>query len=411
MTGIKTCLITVGIGFLFFCETGFGIEHSAQFSSRFRVSDLQNNDTSGKGASGLFRFSLDSSWTQSFNTFAQLDHVETVYDNQHSDGVRFNGQPELTDVASTEVNQLFAGLIIDGWDLRLGRQTIAFDNQRFVGSVSFWQNEQTFDSFFVERHILSASKVHYAYIGNANRIFGDDANERLLVNDVNFMPLNGVRPLASLGDHEHNSHLLRAEFNEWDYSKLITYAYFIDNKDAPLTSSDSIGIRYRFKIKPNTFQYRVDLESAVQKRTELVAKPTLSYLMADAGIALGSVELSARWEQMGSNGNVAFSTPLGTLHEFHGWADLFNNPPREGLNDFSMKLKWRITPFQFDIRVHRFDAEEGSETFGHELDFDIIYKPLAKHALLLRFADFTASDHADAFIDKRRIFFQYAYNL
>ncbi|GLS24303.1 hypothetical protein GCM10007877_00140 [Marinibactrum halimedae] len=385
-------------------------EHSVGFSSRIRIADLETNGNSGEAASGLFRATLESSWSDSFESFVQLDHVESAYQNHHSNGVRFNGEPEIPDVSGTDLNQLFARFTYEDWSVTAGRQVIELDNQRFVGSVSVWQNQQTFDAVSINKKVFSNSHLQYFYVENANRIFGDEANERLSRRDENFEALNGMRPALGLGDHQHDSHLLRAEFNEWDYSKFVLYSYLIDNKDAPFTSNDSLGLRYEFKIKPDQFRYRFELENALQRRTGVEDKPTLSYFSVEGGVAYQSVELSARRERMGSKNNVAFVTPLATLHDFHGWADVLNVAPAQGLDDQSIKLKWRKTPFKFDVRYHRFASENGREKFGEEIDFDIIYKPAKKHVVLLRFADFKASKNNDAHEDVKRVILSYSYN-
>jgi len=386
-------------------------KHELTFSSRFRVAELSAGNDSGKSVSGLFRASFESSWSDAFSSFIQLDHVQTGYQNQHSDGVRFNGQPSIPEVEGSEVNQLYGKVNSAGWEFVAGRQVIGFDNQRFVGSVSFWQNEQTFDAVLVKKLLLSASHLTYGYLANANRIFGDDANEHLLDSDINFSTLNGRRPLLALGDHEHDTHLLRAEFNEWDYHKLVLYSYLINNKDAVATSGDTLGAHYRLKIKPRQFQYRVELEAARQQRTKFPAEPTLPYFRMEAGLAYDSLELSARWEALGAKDGAAFVTPLGSLHEFHGWADQLNVPPSIGLVDHSVKLKWRITPFKFDIRVHRFHSDQGDHFLGEEVDVDIIYKPSKKHVVMLRFADFHASDSPLSLEDSGRLMLHYSYNM
>lgn len=408
MTGIKRSLMAAVL--MVMCHTG-NAEHTFDFSARFRIADLQENENSGKAMSALGRVSLSSQWSDSFSTFIEVDHVETGYQNQYSDGVRFNGQPLIPDVPGSDLNQLHAQLKLGAWAFTLGRQAIAFDNQRFVGSVSIWQNEQTFDAFLLERSLFRASTFEYAYIDNANRIFGNDAGPVLTESDINFVSNNGVRPLTNLGDHEQNTHLMRLELNEMDYSKFVFYSYFINNKDAVAASSDTLGAHYRFKIKPNKLQYRIELEAAAQERTEVANTPNLPYYRLDVGLALQSIEFSAQRESLGAKNGSAFFTPLATLHDFHGWADKFNFPPSNGLVDDLLKVKWRITPFKFDLRYHRFASEEGNVDFGDETDFDIIFKPAKKHLVLLRFSDFRAANESQGLSDERRVFLHYAYNM
>jgi len=386
-------------------------KHRVDFAGRVRYSDLQDGGNDGEASSLLIRASLQSSWRTNFHTYIEFDHVENGLEDEHSDGIRFNGKPTIPDVPGSEINQFFARFFLQDWDIIFGRQVIELGNQRFIGSVNFWQNEQTFDSAFIEKAIFTSSKINYGYVWNSNRIFGDDADSELSLSDINYGELGGQRPVARLGDHEHETHILRLEINEWDYSTLALYSYLIDNIDAPATSNNTLGASYLIKIKPEFLQYRFEAETAIQRRPEIANKTTLSYFRLDTGIGFRSAEMSLRYESLGAKDGVAFFTPLGSLHEFHGWADQFGAPPPKGLEDLSLRFTWRKAPWKVDFRYHLFESNAGSQDFGEELDFDIIVRPAKKHNIMLRFADFKASNKNRAYEDTRRIFLSYSYNL
>jgi len=391
---------------------GLQSEHHWEFGLRPRYSTLEERSNEGKAGSVLLRGGIQSQWSETFSTQVEVDYIDTFLTNQHNDGVRFNGQPSIPDVPGTEVNQLFVEYQTAQWGGRLGRQLVTYDNQRFIGSNGFWQNDQTFDALTLSYQWLSASRLDYAYLVNANRIFGDDADSSLELSDANYGTNNGQRPAGNLGDHEHKSHLIRAEINEWDFSQWVLYGYLIDNLDAPGQTNTTAGSLYTLKIKPNTFTYRIEVEAATQTRKEIATRPSPYYARLELGVGFNSIELSVQHEVLASDDQIAFTTPLGSLHEFNGWADKFTGAPAQGLDDDRLQLTWRHAPLKFDLRYHIFSSHQGSSTFGTEIDIDIIYKPRKKHSLLLRYADFRNEDNSPIdFGDTTRIMFSYSYNI
>ena len=85
-------------------------------------------------------------------------------------------------------------------------------------------------------------------------------------------------------------------------------------------------------------------------------------------------ELTATFRQFGlgvgteimqGNGVKGFTTPLGTLHKFQGWADKFLTTPANGLEDLyanaSVNLKGvgMLDTLAFIVSYHDYDAERG----------------------------------------------------
>lgn len=382
------------------------VEHQVDWGGRSRYANIAD-ENSGQAASLLLRATLDSHWNDVISSSVEVDHVNTAFKDDHSDGVRLNEEPLIPDPPGTEINQAFIAITLDNIRANLGRQTINFDNQRFVGGNGFWQNEQTFDAAFVSAKLASNSSFTYAYLANANRIFGDDADK----NNPGTGPYanNGddERPAAFLGDHEHNSHLARLEWNEWDYTRVIAYGYRIDNRDMPSASNNTLGASYNLNYKHNSLKYRVQLEAAQQNRYEIQADG-LNYYLLELGLGINSVEINTHYEILGANEGAAFITPLGSNHNFEGWAGEIGNTPNTGVRDLSLGILWRASPFRIESSYHYFREDESSNTIGREFDLDIAYRPARKHSISLRFASFepeTASGNI------RKVYLDYSYNL
>lgn len=383
-------------------------KHEFEVGLRPRYVEVTDDNQDGRAASLLIRASLTSEWTRKFSTTLEYDFVETRFEDEHSDGVRFNGEPLVADVPGAEINQASVHWQGRQLDLILGRQSIELANQRFVGSASYWQNDQTYDALRVKYQFLTMSSAQYIYIGNANTYLGDDAGFWLTSEDSLYGVNDGVRPPALRGDQDHNSHLLHVEFKEWDYSQILAWYYSFKNETAPQLSNDTVGVGYRFNYKADTLKYIIEADLAHQELTDF-RDNNIPYYRLEAGLGFQSLQLMASQEYLGSDQGWGFLTPLASLNDFQGWADEFLYTPDEGIVDTRLQIDWRFNPLRVDARYHFFRAAEGGADYGEEFDLDFIWKLTRKNKVSLRFADFR-SDHPD-FEDRKSASLSWTYNL
>jgi hypothetical protein len=389
-----------------------GEKNNLEIAQRSRIATVENDINPGKAASVMLRFTLDSKWTENLGSVLEVDGTKSFFKDDHSDGVTLNGKPQIPDVEGAEVNQAFVSFNNDHFKINLGRQRINFDDQRFIGGNGFWQNEQTFDAALSQLKLSSNSSVTYAYLANVNRIFGDEAGEYIVTLDSNFIPVDRERPIAVLGNYKLNSHLGRLEWNEWDYSRWVAYYYAIENtdEDVAILSSDTAGISYEFNAKPNQFKYHLHLEAATQDRTEIADSEKLPYYFVDASININAYELGIGYEILSAKDSVAFITPLGSLHDFQGFADQFIPTPITGVKDATVNFVWRAAPFKISSSHHTFLSYIDGAKIGNEIDIDFIYKPAKKHTFNLRLANFISATEPDE-KNTQKIFLSYSYNM
>jgi hypothetical protein len=385
------------------CALALG-EHEFDWGSRARYAHV-DADNSGQAASILLRGSVESTWTDIFSSTVEVDAVGTTLKDDHSDGERFNDEPLIPDPQGTEINQAFLSINQDAANIHLGRQRINFDNQRFIGGNGFWQNEQTFDAVLGKFKLASNSHFIYSYIANANRIYGDDADEDNSGRAHDYE--NAWRPAVFLGDHEHHSHLARLEWNEWDYTRVVGYGYRIDNRDMPSSSNNTLGASYTLNYKASAIKYRVQIEAAQQNRSEVNAD-NLPYYLVDLGFGVNTWELSTRYEILGANDGAAFITPLGSNHDFEGWADEIGNTPDTGVRNFTLGLLWRASPLRVETSYHFFKDDLDGTNIGCEFDLDFVYKPARKHSISLRLANFEPEDNSGSV---SKLYLDYSFNL
>lgn len=115
-----------------------------------------------------------------------------------------------------------------------------------------------------------------------------------------------------------------------------------------------------------------------------------------------------RYEVLGRAGHVAFATPLASGHDFQGWADAFPQAPITGLQDASVQLQWRTSPWRLDLRYHGFWEAVGRDHLGSELDLELTFRPVRNQPLALGLAEFRAT--APGYTNTGRIFLTYSWN-
>jgi hypothetical protein len=396
---------------LIFASAFATAEQEFEAEIRARAVHMQEPTRDGRAASFVVRAAWHGHWHDTISTLFEWEHVETGWKDDHSDGLRFNGAVFMPDVESSELNQAALKFQYQQWQINLGRQKINLDRQRFIGSNSFWQNEQTFDALDVQYDFLSASHIRYLHIANVNRIFGDDADEALSMNDVNYGANNGMRPANRLGDHKHNTHALLLRLAEWDFSELQFYYYDIDNRDLRASSNRTFGANYRFEKRISAINWRAELEYAQQQMTEFNSSNP-SYQRVEFAAGYKSREISYQREVLGGDNGRGFVTPLASIHEFNGWADQFVTVPGTGLIDQNVQFVWRKAPVKFDLRHHWFESEQTGTDWGREFDLDFTIKLNRQQRFLLRLSDFRSSSISRAnFPSEKRVFFNYIVEL
>ena len=351
---------------------------------RYRYEDV---DQAGKpataGASTLrLRLNLASGTVLGFSGYAEFDHVQ-VFGAGHYDSTR-NGltdYPVVADPEGTDLNQVYLQYVGPaGTTVRLGRQRIKLDTERFVGAVAWRQNEQTFDAFLLETKALPGTTATYAYIDEVRRVFGPDA---------------GV-PLATF---DSASHILNLKLTKLPAGALTAYGYFLDFDDAPQLSADTHGVRYDGshafgeKLKFGWALEYAQQQDAGDNPASIDAAYSLIELSLKgpaAGVTIGREVLSGESGTFTASTNPAFQTPLATLHKWQGWADKFLTTPSAGIEDSYVGLNGTVAGWNGQAVWHDFKAAATSLDYGTELNLSVSRKFAKRYEVLLKYADYSA---------------------
>ena len=292
-----------------------------------------------------------------------------------------NGRTMYPVVADPEVFDLWQAYVqwVSPWDVtaRAGRQLINYDNQRWIGTVAFRQNEQTYDAARLISTNLPDTAFEYIYVDNVNRVFGPHAPPG---------PTDGNFPMSS--------HLIHAAYTGFKPVTAVAYAYLLDFTRAADfgLSTASTGLRL-FGATPIDDDWKVLYAGEYARQTSYASNPMsygLNYYFAEGGVGYGPVTLKTGFESLEGNGTVAVQMPLSTLHLFQGWADQFLVTPASGVNDLYVLGNATVQGVNLTAVYHDLDAETGSADLGREFDAAVSTTIVDKLKVEFIFADYMA---------------------
>ncbi len=308
--------------------------------------------------------------------------------------------PIVADVESAELDQAFLeSHHVPGVALLGGRYLENLDNMRYVGSVAWRQNDQTFDGAKATITAVPGATGLYAYIGNVNRIFSDE---------------------SPVGNIPSNVHLLHLESKPLPFGTLTAYTYLIDLFDLDPLSNASYGSFLKGKQSlGDRLNHHYRLEYA--RQTNYGDAPidyAVDYARIEQGLSLSGFTATLTYELLGSDDGVAaFQTPLATGHVFNGFADVFLITPPTGLQDFYVEAKYKVsantggTFSYFDgllvlAQYHEFRSAVRGLDYGSEFDF-YAYLPFRNGIYAeLKYANYQADEF---FVDTEKVIFGLGY--
>ena len=323
---------------------------------------------------------------EGFQAMIEMEDSRAADDNEYFDGIAPNttGLSPIADPEDTELNRLWIDYDFSTrsedlpLSLKLGRQGINLDDQRFVGTVAWRQLDQTFDAARLTAEPIEDSTATYIYVDEVNRIFGQGS---------------GL-------DFDSNSHLFNVAYSGLDIGKLVGFAYLLD-----LGPTGSAGAA----LSSQTYGVRLDGSQDLNEQLALGYIGSLAfqsdygdnatsydalYVLAEGKIKFKETEggfVGGGFEMLGSdNGVAAFSTPLGTLHKFNGFADSFLATPAQGLRDYYATAGTNIPGLdaKFMTAYHYFTGDDSDSDMGTEIDFVLAKKLNENMSVLAKYAIF-----------------------
>tara|TARA_R110002096_G_scaffold104771_6_gene230704 strand:+ start:414 stop:1655 length:1242 start_codon:yes stop_codon:yes gene_type:complete len=351
---------------------------------RYEFGDQEGRDSSHAGTLRA-RLGLLSGTFAGVQAFAEYEGTVTAdRESYQAASVHGLGQNKtvIADPESHELNQLW--LNFDGWipksTVKVGRQGINLDGQRYVGTVAWRQNMQTFDAVTINSKPMDELTMIYGYFNHVDRIFGSG--------DIN---------LAGQTDFEGDSHIINAAYTGLPFGKLTVFGYFFDlgNDAGDANSNQSFGASLAGPLFSEVLKYYAEYGY----QTDAFDSPldygaNYFHVNVSASAKPGTAVLG--YEYLGTDNGVGYKFPLATLHKFNGFADNFLATPAGGLQDAYVSLGTNL-PFGFKgtLVYHKFLSASGGNDLGDEVDAVLVKKLSENLTLLSKYAYFFSDDSPD----------------
>jgi hypothetical protein len=320
--------------------------------------------------------------------------------NNYFDGLNTKTQyPLVGDPENAELNRFqlqYRGL--KKTVFTVGRQRINIEDQRFVGSVGWRQNEQTFDAARVEYGDPKGLQADLTYTWSARTIWGIDgagARQQAISGDNVFATVSYPTPIG----------------------KLTGFAFLVDQDEALVqnfrNSSKSFGARFAGS-RPLSKTAKVTYAASYARQSDYHHNPNdyhADYALAELGAEISALKLGVGYELLGADKGAAFTsfqTPLATLHKFQGWADKFLTTPGNGIQDYyaqagyGLKKVAGLDAINALVVYHRFDSDILDQHYGNEWDASLSAKK-GKWTATAKLASYDADDFAT---DTRKLWLQ-----
>lgn len=344
----------------------------ATLELRTRFEQVED-DASAKSADALTnRLALSfqtGSW-KGLSVFAQFEDISTLAEPRYfvpQTGYGRSDHAVVADPPLSQLNQFY----LEWQGLRVGRQAINLDNQRFIGSVAWRQNDQTFTgATYINKTLIPQTEFTLAHLTQVQNIVGQ------------------TKPIGAEVANLHSTFIpggnLRAFYYAFDEGdQAIRNTSNVVTKD---TSFAHTGAR----LDGEVWKVLYDLSFVNQKKYKDATdsgtmEAKYSYLglgfkfTQDHSLMLASEKLEG-----------GFKTPYATLHAWNGWADRFLTTPAKGLVDRYGQYRGKAGAWSFEAAYHVFSAEQDGGAYGKETDLLAGFKARPWLSLLVKAADYRA---------------------
>ncbi|MYD44166.1 MAG: hypothetical protein F4W90_09795 [Gammaproteobacteria bacterium] len=356
-------------------------------SVRIRYANIDDNVNQNANAlTASVHITLRTPDLNGFSATLTTEHVNDFGIDSYNDGGT-NGQVQYAaevDPSGTELDEGFIQYANEDWRVRWGRQYIDFGTgpQRFISSVRWRQNYQTFDALTVDSQVNDKLHVEGAIFEKVYRVIGRDH------------PNRAAREWDMDGFGIHSTYAITPKVN------LEGYALNLDFVDNDLLSARTLGLKLDGDCGFVNGSCVIDLATQ-SPLSDSVADYNVQYLHTTIEIPFAnfakqntSGSVAFRATLLEGDGENSFKTPLAALHAFAGWSDRFLvNTPTVGLTDIQLRLAEKLLGWDVQANLHHLRASRETEErkFGNEIDL-LASRTLGKYKWLFKLAHFQGNE-------------------
>lgn len=298
----------------------------------------------------------------------QFLDVSTLFDvNRFNDG--FNNKTEAAKISDPHQDRILQGYL-EWKGLKVGRQTLSVDNQRFIGGGAWSQAPKSYTgATFKGNFGLPWMELHAGHITDILMSDGTHRDLKLEFARIRFTPCKAIAITP------------------------FYYAADVANATAPTvpvtTYTATSSYQHRGLRADGAWNGLIYEASYAQQRTYkdgTEAKvPDRIYRMGMVGYKYQDYSIKIVREALESG----YTTPDASLHGFYGYSDRISTTPTAGLVDTYLQGNAKAWGISFEAQYHFFKAEsDRSLDYGKELDLLVNY-PVSKNvSILAKFADY-----------------------
>jgi hypothetical protein len=343
---------------------------------RYEFAEAADQPLAGDALTVRVRPNVEFSPHPAISLLAEAEAIASLLPDRQNGFLGSPDRPQIADQETLELNRLqieFAPS--ENVSIALGRQRISIDDERFIGTVDFRQNQQTYDAVTASLRGPGDVLVRTGYIWRVGRVLGPEQRDGVFDSDSFFV--NAAAPLP--------------------FGQVSAFHFDLDLDDRTNASvrSQTTGVAIRGRTPTGD---RALLWEAIYARQHSQGSTPHFLRVAITGEAR-DLSLGVKVEHLGSDGGIAFQTPLATLHRFQGAADLFLVTPPDGITDVEGSVIWRIGSLgqaratQVSVQYNAFWSAVGDRHYGQEWggEFAATLGPIR---LSLAAAHFAADDFA-----------------
>lgn len=357
---------------------------SPELAFRFRQEDSKQAGLQAGNASTL-RTTVGFETAEFYHSVFKVELVDVAhfFGLHYNPGVSDLLRPQYTLIPDppgagiTEAKLTYTGLARN--EITFGHQYINLDNQRFIGANDFRQYPQSFDALSINNTWFDCLELFYAYLIAVN------------TNNSNGRALAGQRQLSS--------NLVNVD---WTGTKFGIGGYIYFNCDHTVNTNSNITFGLRL-LSPEdldaTNGYAFLFEVARQRsRFNNPVSYTAYYMHCYLSKTLDFVTGLIGLERLSGNSyapNKVFITPMGSVDNFNGMAQVFTTPPSRGLQDYYATLSGTTHDITAGITYHLFllDKGPGSRLAGNEFDIFADFKVTNQIDFSIAYANYTAQNN------------------
>ncbi len=365
----------------------------ADIRYRLEVVDQTGLPSDSTASTLRVRAGIKTAEWHGFSALVEGEAIAVIGETSYNDTV--NGKvayPVVADPSDVLLNQAWLRWRPDPrFEATVGRQAVNYDNQRWIGSVGWRQNDQTLDAVRLATKPFGALTLDYMHAWRVNRVFGPDS------------------PQGIWRDNQIDA--LRLGTTIKNVGTITGYGYWLDIPSSPANSSRTLGVRIAGEHKvggSSSLLYAAEYA----RQQPFGTNPNsfgLDYWLLEPGVKFGPVTLKGGYEQLEGNGAAALQTPLATLHAFNGWADKFLTTPANGLRDIYLDAGYKVpgkgplAGLTLRAMWHDYNSTRLGINYGSEWNALVSYPVTKQIGLTAKFARY----NADAFAtDTTKFWFQ-----